>query len=140
MAITQAICTTFKNELMSGDHNLGSDTLKIAIYTSSATLSAATTTYSVTNEVTGTNYTAGGATIANNSVTTDGTTAYLDMDDTVFTNLTVSGMNGAVIYNSSQSDKAICVIAFGGDISVTASDFTISWPAPGSSTAFLRLS
>lgn len=142
MAITQAMCTSFKKELMTGTHNFtasSGNTFKLALYTSSATLSAATTAYSSTNEASGTNYTAGGAALTSVTPTTSGTTAFGDFADLTFSNATVTA-NGAVIYNDSASgDPAVVVLAFGGDKTSTAGDFTIQFPTADASNAIIRI-
>jgi hypothetical protein len=138
MAISQALCTSFKSDLLGGVHDLDTHVLKMALFTSSATLGATTTAYSTTNEVTGTGYSAGGETIANVSISTDGTTAYIDCDDVTWSSATITA-NGALIYNSSASNKAIAVLAFGGDKTSTNGDFTVQMPAPGGSTAIIRI-
>jgi len=138
MAITQAMCTSFKQELMNEEHDLNTDTIKIALYTSSATLSAATTAYSATNEISGTGYTAGGATLTGGALSSSGTTAFADFDDASWTSASFTA-NGAVIYNSSASNKAIVVLAFGGDFTVTAGTFSVVFPAADASNAIIRL-
>jgi hypothetical protein len=138
MAITQAMCTSFKEELLGGVHDLDTDTIKIALFTSSATLGATTTAYSTTNEVSGTGYSAGGNTLTSPVIATDGTTAYFDCADTTWSTATITA-NGALIYNSSKANRAIAVLAFGGDKTSTAGDFTIIFPAPGASTAIIRI-
>ena len=141
MAITQAMCTSFKKELMTATHNLtnGANSFKLALYTSSATMSAATTAYSSTNEASGTNYTAGGAALTNVTPTTSGTTAFADFADLTFSNATVTA-NGALIYNDTASgDPAVVVLAFGADKTSTAGDFTIQFPAASSSAAIIRI-
>lgn len=141
MAISQAMPTSFKQELLTATHNFTAstgDTFKIALYTSSATLGASTTAYSATNEVSGTGYTAGGETLTNITPTTSGTTAYTDFDDVTWSNATITA-NGALIYNSSKSDKAVAVLAFGGDKTSTAGDFTIVFPAADASNAIIRI-
>jgi hypothetical protein len=138
MAISQALCTSFKSDLLGGVHDLDTHVLKMALFTSSATLDATTTAYSTSNEVTGTGYSAGGETIANVSISTDGTTAYIDCDDVTWSSATITA-NGALIYNSSASNKAIAVLAFGGDKTSTNGDFTVQMPAPGGSTAIIRI-
>ena len=113
MAITSAICTSFKQELLVGTHNFTAttgNTFKIALYTSSATLGAGTTAFSTSNEITnssGTAYTSGGATLTSVTPTTDSTTAVCDFADVSFTSASFTA-NGALIYNSSQSNKAVC--------------------------------
>ena len=138
MAISQALCTSFKSELLGGTHDLDTDVIKIALFTSSATLDATTTAYSVTNEVSGTGYSAGGNTLANVTISVDGTTAIVDCDDTTWTSATITA-NGALIYNSSKADKAIAVLAFGGDKTSTNGDFTIQFPAAAAATALIRI-
>ena len=106
MAISQAMCTSFKAEILDEGHDLVADTLKIALYTSSATLGAGTTAYSTNNEISGTGYSAGGVTLTNKVVSTTGTTAHFDADDPTWTGASFTA-NGALIYNSTNSDKAI---------------------------------
>jgi hypothetical protein len=141
MAITQAICTSFKQELMEGTHNFkssGGDSLKVALYTSSATINATTTAYSATNEISGTNYSSGGAALTNVSPTTTSTIAFVDFSDVSWTTASFTA-RGALIYNSTDSNKAIAVLDFGADYTVTAGTFTIVWPAASSSAAILRI-
>jgi hypothetical protein len=141
MAITQAMCTSFKKELLEGVHNFknsGGSTFKLALFTSSATLGAATTAYATTNEATGTNYTAGGNALTRVDPSSSGTTALTDFADLTFSTATITA-NGALIYNSSASDKAVIVLAFGGDKTSTAGDFTIQFPAADASNAIIRI-
>ena len=141
MAITQAMPTSFKQELLQGLHdfdNPGGNTFKIALYTSSATLGASTTAYAVTNEVSGTNYSAGGNTLSSVTPTTGGTVAFTDFADTTWSSATITA-NGALIYNSTESDAAVVVLAFGGDKTSTNGDFTIQFPTAGASTAIIRI-
>ncbi len=143
MAITQAMCTSFKKELLEGTHNFknsGGSTFKLALFTSSATLGAATTAYATTNEVSssGTNYTAGGNALTRVDPSTSGTTALTDFADLTFSTATITA-NGALIYNSSASDKAVIVLAFGGDKTSTAGDFTIQFPTADASNAIIRI-
>jgi len=144
MAITTAMCTSFKQELLGGTHDLDTDTLKIALIKDSptGTYGAATTNYSdVTgnsDEATGTNYTAGGQNLDGATISTSGTTALVDFTDEVFADVTVS-CDGCIIYNSSQSNKAICVIDFGGTVSATAGDLTIEFPTADASNAIIRI-
>lgn len=142
MAISQAMCTSFKQELMTGTHNFTTstgDTFKLALYTSSATLGATTTAYSATNEVSGTNYSAGGAALTNVTPTTSGTTALTDFADLTFSNATVTA-NGALIYNDTAAgDPSVVVLAFGGDKTSTAGDFTIQFPTADASNAIIRI-
>jgi VCBS repeat-containing protein len=141
MAITQAMCTSFKKELLEGVHNFknsGGSTFKLALFTSSATLGAATTAYATTNEVTGTNYTAGGGSLTRVDPSSSGTTALTDFADLTFSTATITA-NGALIYNSSASDAAVIVLAFGGDKTSTAGDFTIQFPTADASNAIIRI-
>ena len=144
MAITTAMCTSFKSELLGGTHDLDTHTLKLALIKASpsGTYGVATTNYSdVTgnsDEASGTNYTAGGQNLDGASISADGTTAIVDFTDEVFSNVTTS-VDGCIIYNSSASNKAICVIDFGGTVSATAGDLTIEFPAAGASTAVIRI-
>ena len=144
MAISSAICTSFKQEILVGTHNFtatSGDTFKIALYTSSATLGAGTTAYSTSNEITnssGTAYTAGGATLTSVTPTTSGTTAFCDFADVSYTSASFTA-NGALIYNDDQSDKAVAVIAFGGDKTVSSGTFTIQFPTADATNAIIRL-
>ena len=142
MAISQAMPTSFKQELLTATHNFTAstgDVFKIALYTSSATLGASTTVYSTSNEVAnGNGYTTGGNTLTNVTPTTSGTTAFTDFADTTWSNATITA-NGALIYNSSKSDKAVAVLAFGGDKTSTAGDFTIVFPTADASNAIIRI-
>ena len=144
MAITTAMCTSFKSELLGGVHDLDTHTLKLALIkdSPSGTYGAATTNYSdVTgnsDETSGTNYTAGGQNLDGASITTSGTTAIVDFTDEVFSNVTCSA-DGCIIYNSSASNKAICVIDFGGTVSATAGDLTIEFPTADASNAVIRI-
>lgn len=141
MAISQAMCTSFKVELLEAVHNFTystGDVFKIALYTSSATLGAGTTAYTTSNEVSGTGYTAGGNTLTNVTPTSSGTTAFTDFADTTWSTATITAY-GALIYNSSKSDKAVAVLSFGGDKTSTAGDFTIVFPTADASNAIIRL-
>ena len=141
MAITSAICTSFKQEILVGTHNFTAstgDSFKLALFTSSATLGASTTAYSTSNEVSGTGYTAGGAALTSVTPTTDGTTAICDFADVSFTSASFTA-NGCLIYNTDQSDKAVAVIAFGGDKTVSSGTFTIQFPTADASNAIIRI-
>ena len=137
MAITQAMCTSFKSEVLQEGHQLATDTIKIALYTSSASLDATTTAYSSSNEVSGTGYTATGVALTSTAVSTTGTTAHFDADDPTWTSASFTA-RGALIYNSSNSNKAIAVLNFGGDFTVSGGTFKIVFPAAGS-TAIIRI-
>jgi hypothetical protein len=141
MAITQALCTSFKSELMTATHDFTAstgNTFKIALFTSTASLDADTTAYATTNEVTGTGYTAGGASLTNVTPTTSGTTAYTDFSDVTWSNSTITA-NGALIYNSTNDDAAVCVLSFGADKSSSSGDFTITFPTADASNAIIRI-
>jgi len=141
MAITQAMPTSFKQEILVGTHNFTTstgDTFKIALYTSSATLGAGTTAYSATNEVFGTGYVAGGNTLTSVTPTTSGTTALVDFADTSWSNASFTA-RGALIYNSSKSNKAVAVLDFGGDKTVSAGTFTVQFPTADASNAIIRI-
>ena len=145
MAITQAMCTSFKQGLLTAQHNFttGGDVFKLALFTSSATLSAATTDYSTSNEASGTNYTAGGGALTNVTPTTSSTTALTDFSDLVFTDATITA-RGALIYNTTAgagtgTTDSVIVLDFGSDKTSTAGDFTIVFPAAAASTAIIRV-
>jgi|TARA_E500000305_G_scaffold44618_1_gene34613 hypothetical protein len=137
MAITQAMCTSFKSEILQEGHQLATDTIKVALYTSTASLDATTTAYSSSNEVSGTGYTATGVALTSTTVATSSTTAYFDADDPSWSSATFTA-RGALIYNSSNSNKAIAVLNFGGDFTVTGGTFKITLPAAGT-TAIIRI-
>lgn len=139
MAITQALCVAFKEDLMAPGANLEASTLKLALYTNAATLNENTASYSVTNEVSGTGYSAGGATLANVAVTTDGNVAIFDCDNVAFANSTITAQ-AALIYNNSNSNSAICVLDFGSDKSSTNGTFEIQFPTADANNALIRIS
>jgi hypothetical protein len=155
MAITTAMATSFKSELLQGIHNFhnGSgggtttttgtgNTFKIALYTSSATMSASTTAYATTNEVSGTGYTAGGNTLTNVDPTTSGTTALTDFADTTWSSSSITA-RGCLIYNSSttagSANRAVAILDFGADKTSTSGDFTIQFPTADASNAIIRI-
>lgn len=146
MAITQAMCTSFKVELMTATHNFtnGANAFKLALFRATAsivgTFGASTTNYSNmgADEASGTNYTAGGNTLTNVTPTSSGTTAYTDFADLVFTNVTIT-TSGCLIYNSSASNKSVAVFNFGSDKTATAGDMTIIFPTADASNAIIRL-
>jgi len=144
MAITTAMCTSFKSELLGGLHDLDTDSLKLALIKASpsGTYGAATTNYSdVTgnsDEASGTNYSAGGQALGSATIAVSGTTATVDFADEVFSNVTVSA-DGCIIYNTANSNSAICVIDFGGTVSATAGDLTIEFPTADASNAIVRI-
>ena len=142
MAISQAVCTSFKQELLVGTHNFtasSGDTFKIALYTSSASLGASTTAFTTSNEVSDSgSYSSGGGSLTSVTPTTSGTTAICDFADISFTSATITA-RGALIYNSSQSNKAVAVLDFGGDKTSTSGTITIQFPTADASNAILRL-
>jgi hypothetical protein len=145
MAITTAMCNTFKQELLGGVHDLDTNSLKVALIKASpsGTYGAATTNYSdVTgnsDEASGTNYSAGGQVLDSASITLSGSTAFVDFADEVFSNLTISA-DGDIIYNASQGNKAIAVFNFGSTVTSTAGDFTVVFPTADASNAVIRIS
>ena len=141
MSITSALCTSFKQEILVGTHNFtasSGNSFKLALYTSSATLNASTTAYTTSNEVSGTGYTAAGAALTSVTPTTSSTTAFCDFNDLTFSSSTITA-NGALIFNDTQSDKAVCTLAFGGDKTSTSGDFTIQFPTADASNAIIRI-
>ena len=144
MAITSAICTSFKVELLKGVHDFTAttgDTFKIALYDSDATLGAGTTAFSTSEEITntsGTAYTSGGATLTSVTPVASSTTALCDFADVSFSSATFTA-NGALIYNSSATNAAVAAIAFGSDKTATNGTFTIQFPAADASNAIIRL-
>ena len=132
------VCTSFKTELLNGTHDFPNDTWKIALYDSDATLTAATTAYSSDDEVSGTGYSAGGGTLTVNTPTSSGTTAYVDFDDYTFSSVTLTA-RGALIYNSSKSNKAAVVLDFGRNITKTAEDLVITFPTADATNALIRI-
>ena len=144
MAITSAICTSFKVELLKGAHNFTAttgDTFKIALYDSDATLGASTTAFSTSEEITntsGTAYTSGGATLTSVTPVASSTTAVCDFADVSYTSASFTA-NGALIYNSSDSNAAVCAIAFGSDKTATNGTFTIQFPTADATNAIIRL-
>ena len=144
MAITSAICTSFKVELLKGTHNFTAttgNTFKIALYDSDATLGASTTAFSTSEEITntsGTAYTSGGATLTSVTPVASRTTAVCDFSDVSFSSASFTA-NGALIYNSSASNAAVCAIAFGSDKTATNGTFTIQFPTADATNAIIRL-
>jgi len=142
MAISQAMCTSFKKALLDGEMDFSSDTsdvFKIALFTSSATLGASTTAYSTTNEVTGTGYTAGGNTLTVVAPTTSGTTAYLDFSDTTWAASSFTA-RGALIYNSSKANRAVAVFVFDEVKTTSSGNFQIQFPFNNPTDAVVRVS
>lgn len=140
MAISQAMCTSFKVDLLAGNQDFDTDVFKIALYTSAATLDATTTAYTTSGEVPSTgNYTAGGNTLTVSvTPTSTGTTAFVSFANTTWSAATITA-RGALIYNSSKSDKAVAVLDFGSDKTSTSGDFTILFPTADASNAIIRI-
>ena len=144
MSIASAVCNSFKQEILVGTHNFtasSGNAFKLAMYTSSASLGAGTTAYSSSNEITnasGSAYSAGGKTIVSVTPALDGTVAVCDFADISFTSASFTA-NGCLIYNDTQADKAVCVVAFGGDKTVSSGTFTIQFPAADASNAIVRI-
>lgn len=138
MAITQCMVTSFKAEILGGIQDLDTDVIKIALYTSAASLDATTTVYSTSNEVVGVGYSAGGNTLASPTISTSGTTAYVDFADSSWTTATITA-RGALIYNSSKANRAVAVLDFGSDKTSTAGTFTVQMPANNATDALIRI-
>jgi predicted enzyme related to lactoylglutathione lyase len=146
MAITSAVCTSFKKELLERKHDFNATsahTFKIALFTSAATLGASTTNYTTTNEVVGTGYTAGGVTLTNIDPTSSGTTAFIDFNDATWTSATITAA-GALIYNTTTdggtgTTNAVAVISFGGDKTSTNGDFVVQFPTADATNAIVRI-
>tara|TARA_R100000322_G_C5322313_1_gene160876 strand:+ start:90 stop:527 length:438 start_codon:yes stop_codon:yes gene_type:complete len=144
MAISSAVCNSFKQEILVGTHNFtasSGNAFKLALYQSDASLGASTTAYSSSEEITNTSgsaYTAGGKALTSVTPVLDGSTAVCDFADISFTSASFTA-NGCLIYNDTQSDKAVCVVAFGGDKTVSSGTFTIQFPAAAASTAIVRI-
>ena len=136
MAFEQTLVTSFKQEVLLGVHDLDTDVLKIALYSAAASLDSSTTAYSTSNEITGTGYVAGGQTLTGVTVLTSGTTAYVTFDNAVWSPAAFTA-RGALIYNSSKSDKAIAVLDFGSDKTATTT-FTVQMPASTATSALIR--
>jgi hypothetical protein len=140
MAITQAMATSFKVQLLNGQQNFSANTFKLALYTSSATLGENTTAYTATNEVPSTgNYSAGGNTLSVSvTPTNSGNVAYISFSNTSWANATITA-NGALIYNANASNAAVCVLAFGGDKTSTNGTFAVNFPTADATSAIIRL-
>jgi|TARA_R110000824_G_scaffold168931_2_gene345922 hypothetical protein len=140
MAIASAIAVSFKQELLVGTHNFtnGANSFKLALYTSSANLGSGTTAYVTTGQSSGTNYTAGGSALTNVTPFATGTTAVCDFSDLTFSNVTVTA-RGCLIYNDTNSDKAVCSVDFGENKTSNAGDFTVVFPSPTATGAIIRL-
>jgi len=142
MSITQAMCTSFKVELLKGVHdftNSSGNTFKLALYTSSASLDAATTAYTTSNEVSGSGYSAKGGTLTNVTPVASSTTALADFADLTFSTVSITA-RGALIFNeTAASDPAVCVLDFGSDKTASAGDFTVQFPTADASNAIIRI-
>ena len=141
MAITQSMATSFKKELLEGKHNFlasGGNSFKLALYTSSATMGAATTAFTTTNQAAGTNYTSGGNALTNVNPASSGTTAFTDFADLTFGTCTITA-RGCMIYNDTNADRNVAVFDFGGDKTSTAGSFTITFPTADASNAIIRI-
>ena len=138
MAITQGFCVSAKSELFTGTHVIGTDVLKIALYTSASTVGPASTAYTATGEVTGTGYTAGGNTLTGVTITTSGSTVFLDFADTAWTTATITA-RGCMVYNSTKANRALAVYDFGADVASTAGTFTVVFPTPDATNAVVRI-
>ena len=142
MAITSAICNSFKQEILQGEHNFtasSGDTFNLALYTSSASLGAGTTAYTTSNEVSGSGYTAKGNALTSVTPALDSSTAVCDFADTSFTSASFTA-RGCLIFNDSHSsDAAVCAIDFGADKTVTSGTFTIQFPTADASSAIIRI-
>ena len=142
MAISTTMCTSIKQEILEGDHNFkntGGSTFNLALYTSSASLDASTTAYTTSNEVSGTGYTAKGASLTRVDPSTSGTTALTDFSDLTFSSSSITA-RGALIFNDSASgDPSVCSLDFGADKTSSSGDFTIQFPAADASNAIIRI-
>jgi hypothetical protein len=136
------MCTSFKGELMEAVHNFknsGGNTFRLALYTNSATFTAATTAYTSTNEVSGTNYTAKGNSLTRVDPSTSGTTALTDFSDTTWSSATITARGGLLYNDSASGDPTCLVLDFGADKTSTAGDFTVQFPAADASNAIIRI-
>ena len=142
MAIVQTMCTSFKAEVAQGLHNFTrstGDVFKLALYVATATLGADTTVYTTSNEASGTNYTAGGIALTNITPLAANSTGYWSFDDATFSNVTLT-CAGALIYNSTNGNRAVCVLNFGQTITKTASNLVVTFPPMGATDSVLRIS
>lgn len=141
MAITTAMCTSFKQEILQGVHDFTAttgDSFKVSLYTSSATLGAGTTAYTATNEASGTGYTATGEELTEVTPTTSGTTAFTDFADVAWTSASFTA-RGCLIYNDDESDAAVSAHDFGADKTVSGGTFTLQFPTADASNAIIRI-
>ena len=141
MAIIQTLTTSFKVELAQGLHNFTTgtgDVFKLALYTANADLGASTTAYTTAGEVSGTNYSSGGIALTNVTPSFQGTTAYWSFEDATFTNVTLT-TNGALIYNTTNGNRSVCVLNFGLNITKTAANLVITFPVDDATNAIMRI-
>ena len=138
MSITQTVCTSFKVQLLSGIHDFSSNTIKLALFQSTADLGASTTVYSSTGESSGTGYTAGGANLTVIDPVSTGTTAIVDFSDLTFSTVSLTA-RGALIYNSTKGNKAICVLDFGSDRIRSAANLVVTFPSADAVNAIIRI-
>ena len=142
MAITSAICNSFKTEILTGTHNFtasSGNTFNLALYTSDATLNKSTTAYTTSNEVSGSGYTAKGNALTSVTPTLDSSTAVCDFADTSFTSASFTARGCLIFNDSATGDPAVCAIDFGADKTVTSGTFTIQFPAADASNAIIRI-
>lgn len=141
MAISQAVCSSFKQELLEAEHDFtnGEHTFRIALYTSSATLGASTAAYTTSNEISGTNYVAKGAALTNVTPTLSGTTGLTDFADLTWSSATITARGGLLFNDSHASDSSVLVMDFGANKTSTSGDFTIQFPAADASNAIIRI-
>lgn len=138
MAITQGVCNSFKSEVMEGIHELGNDTLMIALYEETSDLGPTITTYSTVGESEGSGYTAGGQALTGAVVSLSGSVAIVDFNDVVWPNATISAA-GALIYNASEGNRAVAVLSFNGTKASTEGDFSVIMPVADASNAIIQL-
>lgn len=138
MAITTSITNSFKQGMLAGTYNVSSDSFKIALYTSSATLGPTTTAYTATNECTGTGYSAGGIALSGASIFTDTNTVGITFSNATFTTITISDIRGFMIYDTTHANGTVAIFDLGGSTSVTTSNYTLNFPAAAASTGLIR--
>jgi len=137
--IYQTVTNSFKQEILSGIHDLTSDTLKLALYTSGAELGRDTTVYTATGEASGSGYSAGGSVLGTTTISTSGSTVFVDFPDLTFSSVSITA-HAALIYNSTQANKSVCVLNFGLSITRSGSDFVIQFPNADLNNAIIRFS
>jgi hypothetical protein len=137
--MANAMCNSFKQELLEGVHDFTAHTFRLALYTSSATLGASTTAYTATNEVSGTGYTAGGNVLDSATVTLSGTTAFVDFADETWATATITARYALIYNDTAAGNPAVAVLDFGGDKTSTGADFTVQFPSADASNAIVRI-